>query len=170
VTNAATLAHLVEPGGPRAEAAFARLAGRFRVVVLDARESPATLVRTLDGAGLGAFNLLASGGASRAVPALAREAGARLLALALESPEAPGTEEAPAVPTLVLLGTRDDEPARAAGRGWTERAPGAHLVYVYDAGHAISDERPDAFADVVGDFFERHEAFVISRATTVIYP
>jgi hypothetical protein len=69
-----------------------------------------------------------------------------------------------------VLGTRDAEVARTAGRGWVERMPGAHLVYVYDAGPAIGDDRPDAFADVVGDFFERHDAFVISRATTVIHP
>jgi len=170
MTEAAPLVHLVEPGAPRAEAARARLAERFRVVVLDARQSAATLVRALDSAGLGAFNLLATGGASRAVAALARETGPRLLALALESPAAPAAGEAPAAPTLVLLGTRDDAGAQAAGRGWAERSPGAYLVYVYDAGPAICDDRPDAFADVVGDFFERHDAFVISRATTVIHP
>jgi pimeloyl-ACP methyl ester carboxylesterase len=164
------LVHLVEPGAPRAEAARARLSERCRVVVLDARESAATLIRALDGAGLGPFNLLASGGASRAVPALAREAGGRLLALALESPDEPGAGEAPAVPALVLLGTRDGAATHAAGRAWAERTPGAHLVYVYDAGHAISDDRPEAFAEVVGDFLERHDAFVISRATTVIHP
>ena len=136
MTEAAPLVHLVEPGAPRVEPALARLAERFRVVVLDARESAAALVRALDSAGLGAFNLLATGGASRAVAALARETGPRLLALALESPA----------------------------------APGAHLMYVYNAGPAIGDDRPDAFADVVGDFFERHDAFVISRATTVIHP
>ena len=170
MTDAAPLVHLVERGAPRAEAARARLAERFRVVVLDARESAATLVRALDAAGVGAFNLLATGGASRAVASLARETGPRLLALALESPAAPGAQDALEAPALVLLGTRDSEPARQAGRGWAERIPGAHLVYVYDAGPAICDDRPDAFADVVGDFFERHEAFVISRATTVIHP
>jgi len=170
VTDRAPLVHLVEPGAPRAEAARARLAERFRVVVLDAGESAAALLRALATAGLDAFSLLATAGASRAVPALAREAGARLLALALESPDAPGAGEAPGVPTLIVLGTRDGEAARTAGRGWVERMPAAHLVYVYDAGHAIGNDRPDAFADVVGDFFERHDAFVISRATTVIHP
>ena len=46
----------------------------------------------------------------------------------------------------------------------------AHLVFVYDAGHVISTERPEAFTEVVVDFLERHEAFVISRAHTVIHP
>jgi hypothetical protein len=40
----------------------------------------------------------------------------------------------------------------------------------YDAGHAISTERPEAFVEVVADFLERHEAFVISRTETVVHP
>lgn len=44
------------------------------------------------------------------------------------------------------------------------------LAYVHDAGRAIGAERPEAFAEVVGDFLERHEAFVISRARSVIHP
>ena len=35
---------------------------------------------------------------------------------------------------------------------------------------AIAVERPEAFAEVVRDFLERHEAFVISRARSVIHP
>ena len=83
MTDRAPLVHLVEPGAPRAEAARARLAERFRVIVRDARESTATLLGALDTAGLEAFNLLATAGASGAVSALAREARARLLALDL---------------------------------------------------------------------------------------
>jgi pimeloyl-ACP methyl ester carboxylesterase len=48
--------------------------------------------------------------------------------------------------------------------------PNSHLVFVYDAGHAISTDRPEAFTEVVADFLERHEAFVISRTPTVINP
>jgi pimeloyl-ACP methyl ester carboxylesterase len=48
--------------------------------------------------------------------------------------------------------------------------PNAHLVFVYDAAHAISTDRPEAFAEVVADFVERREAFVISRNETVIHP
>jgi hypothetical protein len=39
-----------------------------------------------------------------------------------------------------------------------------------DAGHAIAAERPEAFAEVVGDFLDRHDAFVVSRTPTVIHP
>jgi hypothetical protein len=43
-------------------------------------------------------------------------------------------------------------------------------VLVYDAGHVIRIERPEAFCDVVEDFLERHEAFLISRTDTLIHP
>jgi pimeloyl-ACP methyl ester carboxylesterase len=74
------------------------------------------------------------------------------------------------VPVLVVFGTRDGMIPPAMGRIYKELIPDAHLVFVYDAGHAIGAERPDAFVEVVGDFLERTDAFVISRSKTVIMP
>ncbi|PYM16008.1 MAG: hypothetical protein DMD81_13630 [Candidatus Rokuibacteriota bacterium] len=73
-------------------------------------------------------------------------------------------------PTLVLFGTLDAVIPPAMGRIYQQLIPGAHLVFVYDAGHAISTERPEAFTDVVADFFERRDAFVIRRTPTLIHP
>jgi pimeloyl-ACP methyl ester carboxylesterase len=73
-------------------------------------------------------------------------------------------------PTLVLFGTQDGVIAPAMGRIYKDLMPNCHLVFVYDAAHAISTDRPEAFTEVVSDFLERHEAFVISRAETVIHP
>jgi pimeloyl-ACP methyl ester carboxylesterase len=56
------------------------------------------------------------------------------------------------------------------GRFYKELLPNCHLVFVYDSGHAISTERPEAFAEVTADFLERREAFVVSRTETVIHP
>ena len=75
-----------------------------------------------------------------------------------------------APPTLVLFGTLDRVIAPAMGRVYKDLIPGCHLVFVYDAGHGISTDRPEAFAEVVADFLERHDAFVISRTQTVIHP
>ena len=75
-----------------------------------------------------------------------------------------------AIPTLVLFGTRDGVIPPDIGRVYKELMPNAHLVFVYDAGHGIAAERPEAFAEVVVDFLERHGAFVISRTETVIHP
>ena len=75
-----------------------------------------------------------------------------------------------AVPALVLFGTYDRLIAPEMGHFYKELIPNCHLVFVYDAGHAIGAERPEAFVEVVGDFLERHEAFVISRTETLIHP
>jgi len=73
-------------------------------------------------------------------------------------------------PTLVLFGTVDGVIPPEMGHLYKELMPNCHLVFVYDAGHAISTERPEAFTEVVVDFLERHEAFIISRTETVIHP
>ena len=73
-------------------------------------------------------------------------------------------------PVLVLFGTLDRVMPPAMGRHYKELLPNCHLVFVYDAGHEISTDRPEAFAEVTADFLQRHEAFVISRTDTVIHP
>ena len=75
-----------------------------------------------------------------------------------------------ATPTLVLFGTVDGVIPPEMGHLYKELMPNCHLVFVYDAAHAISTDRPEAFTEVVADFLERHEAFVISRTPTVIHP
>jgi len=75
-----------------------------------------------------------------------------------------------ATPTLVLFGTLDGVIPPEMGRFYKELMPNAHLILVYDAGHAIAAERPEAFVEVVADFLDRREAFVISRTGTVIHP
>lgn len=73
-------------------------------------------------------------------------------------------------PVLVLFGTLDRVMPPEMGRYYKALLPNCHLVFVYDAGHLIGAERPEAFAEVVGDFLERREAFVISLRETVIHP
>jgi pimeloyl-ACP methyl ester carboxylesterase len=75
-----------------------------------------------------------------------------------------------ATQTLVVFGTLDGVIPPDMGRIYKELMPNAHLVFVYDAGHAIAAERPEAFAEVVVDFLERTDAFVISRGRTVVLP
>ena len=58
----------------------------------------------------------------------------------------------------------------AVGRIYKARIAGCHLVFVYARGPRHRADRPEAFTEVVVDFFERREAFVISRATTLINP
>jgi pimeloyl-ACP methyl ester carboxylesterase len=122
---------------------------------------------------------LASAEASTAALWFALAEPERVRALVLEAPTAIGAEprgelarRLPEVttPTLVLFGTADRQAAQDTGRVYTKLIPNSHLVFVYDAAHAIGRDRPEAFAEVVADFLERHEAFIISRTPTVIHP
>jgi pimeloyl-ACP methyl ester carboxylesterase len=72
--------------------------------------------------------------------------------------------------TLVVFGTLDSVIPPDMGRIYKELLPNAHLVFVYDAGHAIAAERPEAFAEVVADFLERGDAFLIRRTGTMMFP
>ncbi len=73
-------------------------------------------------------------------------------------------------PTLVLFGTEDRLIPSEMGRVYREIMPNCHLVLVYDAGHHIDADRPEAFASVVLDFLERHEQFVVTRTSSLIHP
>jgi pimeloyl-ACP methyl ester carboxylesterase len=105
-------------------------------------------------------------------PAIA--AKTRALTSRLRGPDRDAALEAQmrgmATPALVLFGTLDRVMPPDMGRHYKEMMPNCHLVFVYDAGHEMSTERPEAFAEVTADFLDRHEAFVISRTVTVIHP
>ncbi|MBI3801386.1 MAG: alpha/beta fold hydrolase [Deltaproteobacteria bacterium] len=72
--------------------------------------------------------------------------------------------------TLVLFGTRDGVIPPEIGRLYVERIPNCYYALVYDAGHVIEAERPEALFAAVRDFLEHRETFVVSRKTTVINP
>ena len=74
------------------------------------------------------------------------------------------------VPTLVLFGTLDRAIPPEMGRIYREKLPNCHLVLVYDAGHALDADRPEAFASVVNDFLQRREGFIVTSEDTLIYP
>jgi len=72
--------------------------------------------------------------------------------------------------TLVLVGTRDEILPAETGRLYVERLPNCYYALVYDAGHEIEAERPEALFAAVRDFLEQRETFVVSRKNTVINP
>lgn len=172
------LVHLVSAGALGLTPAHGLLARAFRVVALEVPDgapgaSP-NVARALTQLGLEVFNLMATTITVPTALGLALQAPARVRALVLESPavaSAPSPDLAGlAIPTLILLGTLDDDPSCAVGRAYQARIAGCHLAFVYAAGPAIAAERAEAFTEIVADFFERRDAFVISRATTLINP
>ena len=55
-------------------------------------------------------------------------------------------------PVLVLFGTGDRIMPPEMGQYYKQILPSCQLVFVYDAGHEIGAERPEAFEEVVSDF------------------
>jgi pimeloyl-ACP methyl ester carboxylesterase len=180
------LVHLAGGRGSTPTVAHGLLARRFRVLAFEAPaatlagdeiEMLATgLTLAMRRLQVRSFDLIGSSTSAPAAAALAARGPDRVRAVVLESPPAlDGAEpilgpSLAAPPTLVLLGTEDTTVPADAGRRGKALVPGSHLVFVYAAGHAIAVDRPEAFVEVVSDFLERHEAFVVSRARTVILP
>jgi pimeloyl-ACP methyl ester carboxylesterase len=73
-------------------------------------------------------------------------------------------------PTLLVFGTRDTAISPSTGRFYRERIPNSHYVLIYEAGHAVEQDRPQALLSLLTDFLERGEAFIVSRANTLINP
>lgn len=73
-------------------------------------------------------------------------------------------------PTLAVFGVRDRQIAREAPSTYRANIPNCHVSLVYDAAHLVAAERPQAVADVVSDFIENRETFVVNRQRSVINP
>ena len=175
------LVHLPGPGALHPGRAHDLLAARSRVVAFEMPEGPRTrmpelaltMTRAIDALGLDTFDLLGTSSGATTALGLALRSPRRVRALVLEGPDAvrpsgrdpelEGRLRELSTPTLVLFGTRDAVIPPAVGHVYKDLIPGSHLVYVYDAGHVISADRPEAFTEVVVDFLEHHESFVIRR-------
>lgn len=72
--------------------------------------------------------------------------------------------------TLVMFGTDDGLVPPEMGRIYKEKIPNATYALVYDAGHVIQQERPEAFARIVGDFLEHHAGWIVNRESALIHP
>lgn len=169
------------------------LAERYRLITLTVPDAlpkaAAETVRAIGAAiaalGIERFDLLGQGAGASLALRVALELPKSVRALVLLGPTAiasdgslaEGGDEALlgrlgeiAAPSLALFGTRDTVAPPAAARHYRERIPACNLVFVYDAGHAMAAERPEAVASLVLDFLERHDLFLVRRESDLIYP
>ena len=70
-------------------------------------------------------------------------------------------------PVLLLSGTKDQS---AACDRWRALLPACHFMFVYDAGRDLGAERPEAFAFIAQEFFERRDLFLVSRESGIVFP
>ncbi|HEY0521321.1 MAG TPA: alpha/beta hydrolase [Ilumatobacteraceae bacterium] len=72
--------------------------------------------------------------------------------------------------TLILFGRDDGIVNPINGRLLRRSLRNSSLQYVHDAAHDIQCDRPDAFADIVGDFLARGMKFLINDQDGLINP
>jgi pimeloyl-ACP methyl ester carboxylesterase len=153
-----------------------------------AQDLARTVAEALSRLGLERFSVLGTSFGGTVALWLALQFPERVEALVLESPTAIGPESSTAssgpgedpelerqlgglpVPVLVLLGTADSIVPPEVGRIYRATLPSCHFVLVYAAAHAISADRPEAFAELVGDFLERREQFIVTRTSGLVHP
>ena len=73
-------------------------------------------------------------------------------------------------PTLAVFGLDDCLVSPEAARVYRENIPNSNISIVYDAGHCIIGERPEALVNSVADYAERWETFIIGHQTGLINP
>jgi pimeloyl-ACP methyl ester carboxylesterase len=145
-----------------------------------ARDRPVRVLRQLS-----AETVLAAITEDETVDLLARNSGAatalqlaaylpeQIATLVLENPPPAESYAALlpqlALPVLVLYGTADTH-ATDLGRGYKALLLNGWFVMVYAAGHDIAHDRPEAYADLVGDFLTRGVRFAISEQSSQINP
>jgi pimeloyl-ACP methyl ester carboxylesterase len=72
--------------------------------------------------------------------------------------------------TLVVFGLKDQMVASEAARIYREKIPNCNVSIVYDAGHVIVAERPEALINAVADYVEHRETFIVGRQNSMINP
>lgn len=73
-------------------------------------------------------------------------------------------------PTLVVFGQEDRSVQPDAAGIYRERVPNCNVAFVYAAGHNIAADRPQALVNLVSDYLERRETFIVQNRTNVINP
>ena len=73
-------------------------------------------------------------------------------------------------PTLVVFGQEDRSMQPEAAGIYRERIPNCNVAFVYAAGHDIAADRPQALVNLVSDYLERRETFIVQNRSSVINP
>jgi pimeloyl-ACP methyl ester carboxylesterase len=71
---------------------------------------------------------------------------------------------------LVVFSTADKVVPPAVGRTYRERMPNYHFMMVYDAGHIVATDSPEALSNTIANFLELHETFIVSHRDGRINP
>lgn len=177
------IVYLHEGGNLQLSAAYELLAQSFRVIGFEMPRSASSedRARAMNAAvtalGIERHSLVVTSSGSEVALWMAIQRPESVDAIVLSAPGAPPHDEAfekrlaaLQLPVLVLFGTLDTVTPSAGAHRYRELLQSCHVMLVYNAGHAIDADRPEAFASLVGDFLTRKEQFVVRETTAVIHP
>jgi pimeloyl-ACP methyl ester carboxylesterase len=171
-----TLLIFEDEKGALAPKACELLARDRRLVPIPAGAPDTALSVAIDASDAGVA-ILARGTTAAAALAFAAHADDRISALVLESPPDAGSNAVlasllpqTALPTLVIYGTEDRSTPADCGRRYKALLPNSWFIMVYRAGPDIAGDRPEGFADLVGDFLKRGARFTLSERSARLNP
>ena len=98
------------------------------------------------------------------------EALSALIQGGIHDSELEGRLEQVSCATLAIFGLNDRMISPEAPRVYREKMPNCNICLVYDAGHAIVADRPEALTSTVMDFVERRDTFVVGHQSSEINP
>ncbi|HXQ49945.1 MAG TPA: hypothetical protein VN802_02525 [Stellaceae bacterium] len=179
-----TLVCLLDGAGLRSARAHALMAEQRRVLVFAPPEGAAApaFARSISAAmetlGIERCDVVGQGDGAAAALFLALARPGTIGAVALVAPTAladGGQGIAPRLaelkcPVLALFGTRDAIAPPEHGGRYRALLPDCHLMFVYDAAHAVETERPEALASIALEFFERRDLFLVNRDSGKTFP
>lgn len=130
------------------------------------------IAATIDKMQLGQFDLIGHGAGADVALWLAKLKGKSVRSLVLVAPRGDDGQAFDDVkcPVLTLFGTNDEQVSLRHQQQARVRPSHSHLMYVYDAGVSIGDERPEALAFIANEFFERRNEFLVSRDSGLVFP
>ncbi len=165
--------------------AHALLAKDRRVILFalpDETTAPQAFARGIAAAietlGLARFDVIGQGAGAAAALWLGIARPAATGAIALVGPTAlaeRGTElerhlGEMKLPVLALFGTNDAVAPSEEGGRYRALLSDCHLMFVYESGHEVASDRPEALAFIAREFFERRDLFLVSRESGLVFP
>lgn len=137
----------------------------------DNRAAAKQVIEALKTLNVDRFDLISYGEGATVALDVARSApGVRSITLISPKAEPHQTSDGVKCPALTLFGTSDENASIEGGRTIELRPSHSHLMYVYEAGSNIGDERPEALAFIIGEFLERSDEFLVSRESGRVFP
>ena len=73
-------------------------------------------------------------------------------------------------PTLVVFGQEDRSVLPEAAGIYRARIPNCNIAFVYAAGGDVAADRPQALVNLVSDYLERRETFIVQNRANIINP